>query len=103
MAICKTFIYVVKFLTICRPIAVDMQGFAVNVRVLMEQSSVWMDGAGAYTDMGYLEASRFIYQLAPDISALECRSRSDEVGKYLLVRYICVNVFIISTSVSNSL
>lgn len=65
----------------CRPVPVDMQGFAVNVRALLEHRDVLMEEGGAYTDMGYVEASRFILQFAPNISTLECRSQINEVGK----------------------
>ena len=62
-----------------RPIPVDMQGFAINVRRLLEHSGIWFEGGGAYTDMGYIEASRFIYQFVTNTSLLECRTRMNEV------------------------
>ena len=57
----------------------DMQGFAINVRLLLKRSDVWIEGGGAYTDMGYVEASRFIFQFVSNTSMLECRTQMNEV------------------------
>ncbi|KAL5493873.1 hypothetical protein EMCRGX_G015107 [Ephydatia muelleri] len=62
-----------------RPVPVDMQGFAINVRLLLKRSDVWIEGGGAYTDMGYVEASRFIFQFVSNTSMLECRTQMNEV------------------------
>lgn len=61
-----------------REIPVDMQGFAVNVRVLLEQKDVWMESIGAYNDLGYPEANRFLSRFATR-TTLECRTHKNEV------------------------
>lgn len=55
-----------------------MQGFAINVRLLLEYKDVWMEGFGPYNDMGYPEANRFLSHFATR-ATLECRTYKNEV------------------------
>ena len=79
----------------------DMQGFAINVRLLLKRDGVWFEGGGDYTDMGYIEASRFIYQFVTNTSLLECRTQMNEVDishKYSIspdkyVRIIIIDMY----------
>ena len=65
-------------LLLYREIPVDMQGFAINVRLLLEYKDVWMEGFGPYNDMGYPEANRFLSHFATR-ATLECRTYKNEV------------------------
>ena len=56
----------------------DMQGFAINVRLLLEHKDVWMEGFAPYNDMGYPEANRFLSHFASR-ATLECRTYKNEV------------------------
>ena len=68
----------------------DMQGFAINARLLLKCSDVWIEMGGAYTNMGYVEASKFIFQFIKNISMLECRTQMNEVGIHISSMYICI-------------
>ena len=59
----------------------DMQGFAIDVRVLLEQRDIWMEGVGPFNDLGYPEANRFFSRFVTRAS-LECRTYKNEVIQY---------------------
>ena len=61
-----------------RQVPIDMQGFATNVRLVVEHKQIWMEGGGVYNDMAYIEASKFISQFLSH-TTLECRTFNNEV------------------------
>ena len=53
-----------------------MQGFAINVRLVVEHKQIWMEGGGVYNDMAYINTSNFVSQFH---TTLECRTFKNEV------------------------
>ncbi|KAL5506019.1 hypothetical protein EMCRGX_G007580 [Ephydatia muelleri] len=60
-----------------RHIPVDMQGFAINLRLVLRHTDIWLEGSDIYNSMGYTEASRFIFRFLPH-TTLYCGTYNDE-------------------------
>ncbi|KAL5491514.1 hypothetical protein EMCRGX_G016813 [Ephydatia muelleri] len=57
---------------------ITMQGFAINLRLIMKQNNVWFERHLAFNSTGYINVSKFVSRFLPNAS-LECRTYNNEV------------------------
>ena len=69
--------------SLCRLVPIDMAGFAINVRDILQKPTVWMGYKQSKTSIlkGEVE-SCFLEYFVEDQSQLECRGSETEVNWY---------------------
>lgn len=61
-----------------RRVPIEIQGFAINLKLVLEHENSWLEKGLTYNDTRYIDANSFISGFLP-FTTLECRTSNNEV------------------------